>query len=456
MNKQLFALSLFMPFFLLAQEIQLDFQKLSNQELQIYTFEGMDVIPLAQYTFDAEGKVQINLDENIEGMGYLSLPNQEQNLIIALSDEKIYFKGNDFSDYSTIQVLEGEENKAFFAYSNAYPKRMQVLSAWSFLQERYENEKILGNNKKIGQQIEKEINRIEQTNQDLINHLPANSYIKWFIPKRKLVSDVAMIAQQQPQLIPSTIEEFRRLDYSDMRLFKSGLFREAIENHFWLIENGVGSLEQVFKEMKISIDAMQENLEGDELKFNMAFSHLFDVLEQRSLFQASEYLAIHVLEQNECEIDASLTKKLETYRKMKKGNQVADILFSNTIFNGENEPQKLSDVNSNYILVVFGSSWCPACTEEIPEINNYYKEWKEKGVEVVLVSLDTNLKAYQNFANQFDFISTCDLKKWNTKAVEDYYVNATPSMFLLDQDRKLLLKPKNINHANSWISHYVK
>lgn len=454
--KQFFFLLLLYSSFIQAQEVQLEFNQLANQQLEVFVFDGIEVLKLQQHKFDQAGKLQFKLSSKIEGMGYLSVASKEQNLIVALTDEEIHITGVDFSDYSSIEVKKGEDNQAFFSYSEAYPKRMQVLSAWTFLQERYSQEKRLGNNKKVSQQIEKEMNRLLAVDKEFIDNLPETSYIKWFIPKRKLVSNAAMVVQQQPHLIPETIHAFRELDYTDERLFKSGIFREAIENHFWLIENGVGDVKEVFEQMKISIDALQENLQQDELKLNMAFSYLFDLLEKRSLFEASEYLAVNVLEQNECEVDASLTKRLETYRKMKKGNQVADILFHNVETKEANVPKRLSEIQSNYVLVVFGSSWCPACTEEIPEINKHYKKWKAKGVEVVLVSLDTNEHAYRNFVEQFDFVSTCDFKKWNTQAVEDYYVNATPSMFLLDKQRTLLVKPKGVAHAEAWISQYVK
>jgi hypothetical protein len=78
-------------------------------------------------------------------------------------------------------------------------------------------------------------------------------------------------------------------------LYKSGLLRETIEAHFWLIENSGRSLDSVFVEMNVSIDHMIESLVKDEKKFNEITAYLFNLLEQRSLFGASEYLALKVL-----------------------------------------------------------------------------------------------------------------------------------------------------------------
>ena len=75
-------------------------------------------------------------------------------------------------------------------------------------------------------------------------------------------------------------------------------------------------------------------------------------------------------------------------------------------------------INSSYTVVVFGASWCPKCTEELPKIVNLYQKWKAQGVDVVFVSLDEDKIAYKDFVKNFPFISTCDYQKWNSKIVK--------------------------------------
>jgi hypothetical protein len=88
--------------------------------------------------------------------------------------------------------------------------------------------------------------------------LPEGSYVSWYLPVRKLVSSVSTIAQFRTEEIPAAINAFRELDYTDERLYKSGLLRETIEAHFWLIENSGRSLDSVYIEMNISIDYMMK------------------------------------------------------------------------------------------------------------------------------------------------------------------------------------------------------
>jgi len=330
------------------------------------------------------------------------------------------------------------------------------LTAWIYLEELYKSDSNFFD--KVNQLgfIKNEKKRLKDEDDNFLNQLPKDDYIKWFLPIRKTVSNVSSIAQQRVQEIPATIDFFRKLNYSDNRLYKSGLLKDAIEGHFWLIENSGQPLDTIQVEMKKSIDAIIGNLLTDETKLNEITDYLFDLLERQSLFQASEYLALKVLNEKSCTINNDLAKQLETYRAMKKGNTAPDIVFpSNAFFPAGKQVKKLSELSSNYTVVVFGASWCPKCKEELPAIAKYYANWKANGVEVVFVSLDDNKEQFVNFAKDFPFISISDLKKWNSPIANDYYVFGTPTIYLLDQKREILLRPISVQQMDAWVDWFL-
>lgn len=248
------------------------------------------------------------------------------------------------------------------------------------------------------------------------------------------------------------------MDYTDTKLYKSGLLRDAIESHFWLIENSGRTLDSVYIEMNISIDRMVENLLADEQKLNEITNHLFKFLESRSLFGASEHLALKLLNETACTLNNNLAAQLESYRTMKIGNTAPDFVFSNDFLapalNNE-KTQKLSDINSKYTMVVFGASWCPKCGEELSKMKDLYSAWNAQGVEVVFVLLDEDQQAFKNFAGAFPFISLCDYQKWESPVVKDYHVFATPTMYLLDEKREILLRPNSVAQMDSWVDWFL-
>lgn len=106
-------------------------------------------------------------------------------------------------------------------------------------------------------------------------------------------------------------------------------------------------------------------------------------------------------------------------------------------------------------MVVFGASWCPKCVEELSQIRNFYPKWKVQDVEVVFVSLDDDPQTFKNFAGTFPFISICDYQKWESPAVLAYHVFATPTMYLLDENREILLRPNSVAQMDSWVDWFL-
>ncbi len=226
-----------------------------------------------------------------------------------------------------------------------------------------------------------------------------------------------------------------------------------------LIENSGRSLDSVYIEMNKSIDILVENLLVNDKKLNEITENLFKSLEKRSLFKASEYLALKLLNELGCTINNDFAAQLENYRAMKKGNTAPNIMFNGDVFapgyeNG-NIPKSLSAIKSKYTVVVFGASWCPQCPQELSKISGLYKKWKEQGVEVVFVSLDEDKNIFESFAEVFQFISICDYQKWESPIAKDYYVFATPTIYLLNSKREILLRPNSVSQLDSWVDWYL-
>jgi len=441
-----------------AQSIIGNLSLLVNQPIKLEGFNGLKTYPISTSTIDEKGNFKLIYSKSDYGVGYLMSAN-EKPLFVILSGEDVEIVGEALSYTETIKITKGQENKWFEQYAKEHPLREQALSAWVYLEKIYTQDALFAVQEQPIKNIQTEKLRIKAEDAAFLAKLPKESYVSWFLPARKLVSSVSTLAQYRPEEIPSTIAAFRAMDYTDQRLYKSGLFKDAIESHFWLLENCGRSLDSVFIEMQHSIDAMMINLVKDEQKLNEVTDYLFDLLERHSLSQAAEYLALKVLNETSCTINSDLAKQLESYRAMKKGNTAPDIIFKGDNYapgyEQNNTPNTLSDIKSKYTVVVFGASWCPKCTEELPEIAKYYSKWKAQAVEVVFVSLDENKEMFKNFTSIFPFISFCDYQKWNSTAAKDYYVFGTPTMYLLNDKREILLRPNSVNQMDGWVDWYL-
>ena len=443
----------FFSYELNAQSITGSFKQLSKQEVKLEGFNGLKTYVISNATADEKGNFKLSYAKEDFGVAYL-ISSDEKPLFIILSGEDVEITGEALSAAETIHIKKGKENLLFEQYAKEHPRREQALSAWIYLEKIYSLDSLFSIQKTPSGNIQEEKQRIKEEDASFLASLPKGSYVSWFLPTRKLVSDVSTIAQYRPEEIPATIAAFRQLDYSNARLYKSGLFKDAIESHFWLLENSGKSLDSVFIEMKTSIDAMFLYLVKNEDRLNEVTNYLFDLLERHSLFQASEYLALKALNETSCTLNADLAKQLESYRAMKKGNIAPDIVFGkNTYLNGMNQNMfsRLTNLTTPYTMVVFGASWCPKCKEELPKVIQNYVKWRNLGVEVIYISLDTDQAVFEQAVKSYPFFTYCDFMKWESPVVKDYYVFGTPTVYLLNNKREIILRPTSIDQVDAWV-----
>jgi thiol-disulfide isomerase/thioredoxin len=443
------------PSLLFSQTLTATVPSLAGEVVRFGTFEGIQSRTLDSVRVEESGTFSFAFDTHKPAIGYLITNENKPYFFILDKNEVIRIEGEDLRYPESIKVLEGIQNQAFARYATQHPKREQALSAWKYLEKVYAGDSLFSIQRVPSRAIQKEIIRIRQEDQAFLNGLNHSWYVSWYLPIRRLISDVPTIAQFRTEEIPFVVSEFRRLDYSDERLYRSGLLKDALESHFWLLENSGHSLESAIAEMKISIDSMLPQLVLNERRLNEITDYLFNLLERHSLFKASEYLALKVLNESSCTINSDLAAQLETYRAMKKGSIAPNIDFKVDLKSSNSEIKTLSDLKSPYTLVVFGASWCEACSKEIPKIATLYPKWKSKGVEVVFVSLDETKEAFEQFTQALPFISYCDYGKWISPVVTNYYVFGTPTMFLLNEKREILLRPTSVGQMDAWVDWIV-
>jgi hypothetical protein len=431
------------------------FPKLNGQLVRLIGNNGFQHIKIDSIIVTESGKFELKYNANDFGTAYLS-SNDNKPYLVILANEEIELKGDSFAESASISIIKSTENKSFVKYAVEHAKREQALGAWEYLQKIYITDNFIANQKNVSRAINDEINNINKSDLEFINHLPESSNARYYIQLRKLVSSVAKVAQYKTEEIPNTIRLLRNVNYNDSRLNKSGLLTDVIESQFWLLENMGKSLDGVFDEMKISIDFLFSSLYANEKSFNEVTLYLFNYLEKHSLYNASEYLALKALSQDNCTLKDNVLNQFETYRKMKNGNIAPDINFIGDVFqNGVklSSINKLSNIKTKFKLIVFGSSLCPACQDEMPQIKTFYLKWKSQDTEVIYVSLDTDKNTIINLSKNFPFIIFSDYKKWEMTAVKDFNIFATPTMLLLNKDNKILLRPISTKQLDLWLDY---
>ena len=102
----------------------------------------------------------------------------------------------------------------------------------------------------------------------------------------------------------------------------------------------------------------------------------------------------------------------------------------------DGNPVSLSDYLGKYVLLDFWASWCGPCRQENPNLVKAYAAYKDKGFEILGVSLDNKdgkeawVKAIEKDGLTWTQVS--DLNSWNNEVARSYGVRAVPQSYLID------------------------
>ena len=94
------------------------------------------------------------------------------------------------------------------------------------------------------------------------------------------------------------------------------------------------------------------------------------------------------------------------------------------------------------VVLDFWASWCPDCRKDAPEVMRMYQEFRQKGIEFLGISMDTDVEAWKQAIVKFGitYPQVSELKKFkDTDISKAYGVKWIPSMVVVGPDGKVVL-----------------
>ena len=106
----------------------------------------------------------------------------------------------------------------------------------------------------------------------------------------------------------------------------------------------------------------------------------------------------------------------------------------------DRSPISFSDYRGKLVLLDFSAKWCPFCAPEIPYIKEVYKEYHDKGFDVIGVSLDESEAELREYIEEHEipWIQIFDGKGWGSELAKYFGINSVPSQWLIDRDGTIL------------------
>ena len=251
------------------------------------------------------------------------------------------------------------------------------------------------------------------------------------------------------------------IDFTDSRILRTPIFFNKMDQY--LDKMTAKHPDSINVSADILINLSKEN---DEI-FKYVVSYITSTYE-RSKIMGMDAVFVHMVEKyygtNQCfwEDSTQLVKLQDRAQKIAPnliGRKATEFIAYGTAFMKDTLgiPHTLSEIDSDYTVLVFYGPTCGHCKKEIPKIKNDVDSLISSGydIETFAVATEFDKKEWKKFiSNQQtgDWINVSDINhddEGNPVASsnwrEKYDIYSTPVIYLLDKEKKIIAK--RISHS---------
>lgn len=432
---------LFVPAVVFSQELYSIHGKIEgyeNRKISLTIFNGNRTRVADSVRTDGSGSFIIPLKlKDYIGLYRLKLDNGKKADLI-FNNESINFSTKLDDLTGSMKIAGSKENSVFYDYLDKKIKTDEKLNLLNPLILNYPK------NDPFYKKVRKQFTEIQKKQLKYALKLIDENDKRWVtnIIRFQLMPVLDPELDEVQQAAYLKAHYFDYVTFTDSTLLNSDLLPTKILSFLSLFMNRENSPGQQAKEFENAIDLLMPKIKDSKKLYTFVFEYLMDGFEQIGMDKVMAYLVDNYEPDKVCMAEYgtdNLEKRIESFKKLSAGKKAPDIQFRD--INGNS--MKLSEIKSDYVLLVFWFTDCPHCRHLVPIINSIYKNRKPGSYEVVAVSIDTSLSAWQSFvkSNNLEFINSCDGLGWDSNPVKIYSIYATPSIFLIDSNGLIAGKP---------------
>lgn len=100
---------------------------------------------------------------------------------------------------------------------------------------------------------------------------------------------------------------------------------------------------------------------------------------------------------------------------------------------------RLSENRGKPVLLIFGTTWCPYCRDEIPRLKDIYANYGKRGLVMLNIDIQESKKKVSRFADSYKLPYRVLLDE-KADVAESYGVQGVPTMFLIDKKGMILCR----------------
>ncbi len=357
---------------------------------------------------------------------------------IIFNDEDIVVK-SDLKDLKgNLRVISSRENKIYREYLSFVDRQEEKGKKLSSLISLY------GPEDKFYSDIIKESNRLKEENATKIDEF-VSKYDGTIAAKAISYEQIPRPQSSAGALVTQSFlrnNYLNNIDFADSNLIYYPFLQSKVNDYLALFRDAnLSSLEQE-RRFRIPVDTLLKRSEKNEVLLKFLVEKLLKVSDEYGLNDLYCYIAGNYAEKafkNDATKLKRIERKASEASRLRVGEKAPDFAIGGDL--------NLYEIKRDKILLIFWDSDCSSCEDLIRKLKKIYEEKKLNGAEVVAVSLDVKPASFRKaiIQNGLRWINYCDYQGWESEVAKSYSVDVLPSMFLLDERKKIIARPGTVS-----------
>ena len=414
-----------------------------------------------------------------QGMYIIFLPNKNY-FDIFLGENQKFSVENDTSDlFKKIKFSGSKENQIFYDYQYLLGQKRDEVKK---IAEQKKNAKSELEKAKYTDQIKAIDNEVKQYKEKVLADNP-NTFIVKFIKATQDIEVPDPPKDTSGKIIDSSFQYryyrahyFDNFDISDGRLLRTPLYEDKVLTY---IDKVIPQIpDTIEKEIDMLIAKSRTSAELFRYMLVTLFNHY-----GQSQIMGFEDIALYISDKyylkeatwNDTTHMRKLREQVTKRFPLMLGKIAPDaqlVFISSDHFKAaasddslKKNPYvgsffKLSDIHKDYTVLFFWEADCGHCKKATPIMYDVYNKLKDKNVTVIAIS---TLFGAEGKVKWIDFVNEHKLYDWinawnpyDYKFKELYDVASTPTIYILDKNRKIIAKRIGAEQCEEIINHFIE
>jgi thiol-disulfide isomerase/thioredoxin len=352
---------------------------------------------------------------------------------LIFNDEPIRFISTGSTQNDQISFIESDENKIYYDYVFKKTENIYKINLLNSLIKQYPKDDPFY--KRLTDEYTKLSDEIDSTVMLHAKQHPDFLAVKYMLSDRPAIPPPGLSTPEETEWLKKHFWD--HVDFSDSSLINSSILSSKVVAYLQLFQADAQTPDEAQDLMKPALDTLLEKTTLNGKVYGWLLQYLVNGFESVGYDKLLIYLNdVHAAE-NICE--SKTRKTVEEKLKMAKTLAIGAIAPDFTAKDLNGKTIKLHQLKANRIVLVFWASWCPHCVKEaLPVLKKLYHQ-PGRNFEVVAISVDENIKNVQQAVNEYgyDWITIAEGKGWDGDIPLLYGISATPTFFVLDQNKKI-------------------